>query len=225
MIVLKQKSLEEILKMLENSKNVLIVGCDGCAAIYQVGGMRQAELMSALLEMARKIKGSAEIKTRVTTVLRQCDQQIVTTSISPLIRDYEAILSMACGVGVQTLADIFEDKIVIPANDTMFIGMQDFEAKKFYELCSACGDCVLFETGGICPVTRCAKGLLNGPCGGQVNGKCEVGRYTKDCAWVLIWKRLKQRGRLDLFTKFRPFRVNKQHPPRELKLPISVTKF
>jgi len=95
--------------------------------------------------------------------------------------------------------------------------MHDTKAEKFIEMCRACGDCLLFETGGVCPVTRCAKSLLNGPCGGQAKGKCEVGGWTRDCAWVLIYNRLKEKGHLDFFTKFREerdFRISE--PPREL---------
>lgn len=216
MIVLKEKSFEEILKMVEGYKKILVVGCDGCAGIYQIGGEKQAEVMKMLLEMAMKLK-HLEIEAKSMAVLRQCDRQIVATTIHPLIEDYEAILSMACGAGVQTLAEVFSNKTIIPANDTKFIGMQDRESGKFYELCSACGECILFETAGICPVTRCAKALLNGPCGGQVDGKCEVGNYTKDCSWVLIYKRLKENDRLDLFSTFRsPKDYRIMQSPQEL---------
>ena len=102
------------------------------------------------------------------------------------------------------MAAVFSDKPVFPALNTMFMGAQDREGAELYELCSGCGDCVLHLTGGICPITRCAKGLLNGPCGGAVDGKCEVGGYTNDCAWVLIYKKLKSLNRLDLYETFRP---------------------
>ncbi|MBS7644261.1 methylenetetrahydrofolate reductase C-terminal domain-containing protein [Candidatus Bathyarchaeota archaeon] len=217
MIIMEQKPLEEILKMLERVDNVLIVGCNGCAGIYQVGGEKQAEIMKILIGMAVKLKQNREIKTKSCAVLRQCDSQIAATSLRPIVEDYEAILSLACGVGVQTVAQLFENKLVIPANNTKFIGMQDRELGKFYELCSACGECILFETGGICPVTRCGKSLLNGPCGGQALGKCEVGGWKKDCAWVLIYNRLKEKNMLEYFTKFREprdFRI--RQGPREM---------
>lgn len=219
MIIVQQKPLQEIFQMASNFQRLLIVGCDGCASIIQAGGEKQAKVLKALLEMERRLKGKQELRTKATSILRQCDRQIVTTSLHPLVDDYDALISLSCGVGVQTLAELFPDKTIIPANDTKFIGMHDTKAGKFYEMCRACGDCILFETGGICPITLCAKSLLNGPCGGQINGKCEVGGYIRDCAWVLIWKRLEERGKLDLFSKFRPFRVNKQHHPRELELP------
>lgn len=215
MIVVKRKPLEKIFDMLKNSSKVLILGCDGCAAIYQVGGLKQAEILSTLLDMAEKMKGKVKLQLKVATVLRQCDRQILFDSLGSFVKEYDTILSLACGVGVQTLAETFQDKTVLPANDTMFIGTQ--EPESFRELCKACGDCILHETGGVCPITRCAKSLLNGPCGGQSKGKCEVGGWKKDCAWVLIYNRLKEHGKLDLFIKFRPPRDYRTSQwPREL---------
>lgn len=219
MIIVQQKPLNEILEMAKNFQSILILGCDGCAAIIQVGGERQAEILKTLLEMNRKLKGKSPLKTKALSTLRQCDKQITADSLNPLIKDYEAIISLACGAGVQTLADLYPAKVIIPANDTKFIGMHDTKAEKFIEMCRACGDCLLFETDGVCPITRCAKSLLNGPCGGQAKGKCEVGGWKRDCAWVLIYNRLKEKGRLDSFTKFREerdFRVSE--PPRELSI-------
>jgi hypothetical protein len=216
MIILKEKPFDEILTMVTNSNRILIVGCNGCAGIYQVGGEKQALIMKQRLEIASKLKNSP-LEMEAITLLRQCENQIVSTSLHALVNDYDTILSMACGAGVQTLGEVFKDKIVIPANDTAFIGSQDREHGKFYELCMACGSCVLFETCGICPITRCAKGLLNGPCGGMADGKCEVGGWEKDCAWVLIFNRLMKNNHREFFTKFRlprDFRVSQ--PPREI---------
>ncbi len=204
--------------MTKDYRSLLIVGCDECASVVQVGGERQAETLKMLLEMARKLKGD-ELKAESLSITRQCDKGIVFSSLHQIIDKYEAILCLGCGAGVQTVADIFPDKIVLPATDTKFIGMHDREKSEFHEMCSACGECILHETGGICPITRCAKGLLNGPCGGQAGGKCEVGGWKRDCAWVQIYNRLKARGRLDLFRKFRPprdFRISEH--PREVVL-------
>ncbi|RLI04964.1 hypothetical protein DRO26_03605 [Candidatus Bathyarchaeota archaeon] len=217
MIIVETKPLEEIINMVKDQKSILVVGCEGCTAITQAGGEKQAEVMARLLEMGLKTKENKEIKIKAISILRQCDKRIVANSLRPFIEDYEAILSMACGVGVQTVADIFEHKKVFPAQNTKFMGSHDRETGRFSELCKACGECILDETGGICPLTRCAKGLLNGPCGGYAKGKCEVGGWTHDCAWVLIFNRLKAQGRLDLFTKFRPPRDNQlSQSPREL---------
>lgn len=217
MIVVKRKPLEEILKMIGSAENVLIVGCDGCAAIYQEGGQKQVDLMKLVLTMAKKLKENKDINIKTAAILRQCDRQICATSLRPLVNKADVILSMGCGAGTQTLAQVFESNTIVPALDTMFIGAQDREQGKLYELCSACGECILYETGGICPITRCAKQLLNGPCGGQAKGKCEVGGWKNDCAWILIYNRLKDRGRLDQFTKFREqrdFRISQS--PREI---------
>ena len=225
MIIVQQKPLEEIFGMTENVQSLLILGCDGCAGMIQVGGERQAETLKMLLEMRRKLKGSNQSKIKATSILRQCDRQIAASSLHSFIGDYDAVLSLACGVGVQTLADLYPNKLIAPANDTMFLGMHDTRQGKFYEMCRACGDCVLFETGGICPITRCAKSLLNGPCGGQAKGKCEVGGWKKDCAWVLIYNRLKEKNNLNSFSKLRiprDYRISEH--PREIGGETAETK-
>jgi len=224
MIVVKLKPFAEIASMLGQYQSILIVGCDGCSGIYEVGGLKRAEILKQQLEIARELRKGGKIRVKTVSIPRQCDTDIVANKLRREVAEQEAILSLGCGVGVQTLADIYDDKSVFPGLDTMFMGMENRSQGKLFERCKACGDCILAETGGICPITRCAKGLLNGPCGGQVNGKCEVYGYTRDCAWILIWTRLKQRGMMNLFTKFRPFRVNRQHSPRELEKTISVSK-
>lgn len=224
MIVSKLKPFTEIASMLGQYQSILVVGCDGCSGIYEVGGLKQAEILKQQLELARELRKGGKIRVKTVSIPRQCDVDIVANKLRREVGEQEVILSLGCGVGVQTLADIYDDKPVFPALDTMFIGMEDKNQGKLFEMCKACGDCILAETGGICPITRCAKGLLNGPCGGTVNSKCEVYGYTRDCAWILIWNRLKQRGMMNLFTKFRPFRVNRQHSPRELEKTISVSK-
>jgi hypothetical protein len=217
MIAMKQKSLEEIQKMIEGYKRVLLIACDGCAGIYEVGGLRQAELLASQLNLSKEIKKSGKYDLKTVTVPRQCDVEIVLNHLQETVSNIDAIVSLACGIGVQTLAEVFPDTPVFPANDTEFIGMSD--KGMLYERCQACGQCILDQTGGICPIARCAKGLLNGPCGGQVEGKCEVGGYTNDCAWVLIYEKLKRQGRLDLFKQFRSYRELKPRP-RELPLPM-----
>ncbi len=218
MIIPKQKPLDEILKLTEGIKNILIIGCDGCSGIYQVGSSKQAETLAILLRMQRKLTGElGEIKH--TIVLRQCDRQLVATTLRPQLENVDAILSLACGVGPQTLIDVFPDMKVLTAVDTFGMGGKDRELGHFFEYCSGCGDCLLNETGGICPMTRCPKSLVNGPCGGMLEGKCEVGDYQNDCAWFLIYERLKKLGQLDNFRKYRPprdWRVAQS--PRKLEL-------
>ena len=206
MIVLKQKPLDWILETVRNYDNILIVGCNGCSGIYQVGGEKQVKNLKMVLDMAFKIRFRKNVNVETCTLLRQCDRDLVASSLRPLVRRIKengAIISLACGAGVQTVSNVFPEVVVIPGCDTLFIGMRTKELGEFSELCKACGECILYETGGVCPITRCAKGLLNGPCGGMRNGKCEVDP-ERDCAWYLVYNRLKLQGRLDLFVKFRP---------------------
>ena len=221
MIVVKQKPLENILEMIDSFKEIIFAGCDGCSGIYQVGGEKQAQELKALVDINRGMKEKS-INSKALSIIRQCDRGYVETSLKALVKRYDAIVSLACGIGVQTLAQVFENTNIIPANDTMFMGAHDRETHHFSELCKACGECILHETGGICPVTRCAKSLLNGPCGGNSKGKCEVEGWTKECAWILIYNKLKEKGRLDLYKAFRQqkdYRVIQN--PREI-IPASV---
>lgn len=213
MIVVERKEIGDIAESLEGFKKVLVVGCNGCVGIYKLGGEKQAEELAMLLKMTERLEGKG-IETDVTTVLRQCDKQIVADTLSPLIEDSDAILSLACGAGVQVLAEAFELP-VLPAHNTSFIAVQERESDTFYERCIACGNCILHKTGGICPVARCPKSHLNGPCGGLYNGKCETDK-SRDCAWVLIYNRLKALGRLDQYKKInQPKDFSKAAYPRK----------
>jgi ferredoxin len=200
MIITKQKEEKEITEMLEPFKKIFIVGCGSCATSCQTGGEDQVAAMKE--KLGAKVVGTAVVE-------EPCDLRLDRRDLKAykdVIKGADAVMVMSCGSGVQTVGE-YTKKIVLPALDTLFIGETE-RLGKFKEMCRACGECILDETGGICPVTRCAKGIMNGPCGGQVNGKCEVGKYENDCAWVLIWKTLKEQGRLDLFTTFRPPRDN-----------------
>ncbi|MHA1681330.1 MAG: methylenetetrahydrofolate reductase C-terminal domain-containing protein [Promethearchaeota archaeon] len=206
MIITKQKPLAQLLEFIKPYKRILITGCDGC---YQPPrSEKEAEILGLMLRLKDKIDlisadGGRKL-TKAITILRQCDDRIAATSIKPIMKDFqpEAIITMACGIGVQILSGIL-DVPVFPGQDTMFLGAEVHEKNEFVELCRACGDCVLGETGGVCPVANCAKHLMNGPCGGTIGGMCEVGNYTRPCAWIEIWKKLKKLGRMDLFKKFR----------------------
>lgn len=209
MIITKSKPFEEIQEMTEPFSKIFIVGCGTCSTSCQTGGEEQVEEMAE--KLGDKVVGKAMVE-------EPCDRRIDRRDLRPYkakIEEADAVLVMSCGVGVQTIGD-FTGKIVLPASDTLFIGETE-RIGKFYDRCSACGECILHETGGICPITRCAKSILNGPCGGQVKGMCEVGDYEFDCAWVQIFDRLKEQDRLDLFMKFRPPRdhrkkvLTKQH--------------
>ena len=139
----------------------------------------------------------------VTSVVKQCDSVLTISALKPYVEDVEAVLSLACGAGPQTVAEFFPDLPVIPAQNSHFIGRDDREGGNMDDSCRACGDCILALTGAICPVTRCSKGLLSGACGGARHGKCELDP-ERDCAWELIYERLKRLGKLDLLKELTP---------------------
>jgi len=200
MIVTAQKPLDEILDFLSPYSNILVAGCDGCTTPPR--GLREAKTLSQLIELGGKLRGK-NFKFKVTTVPKQCDSYLTVTTLKPQAEGMEAILSLACGLGVQTIAQVLPDLVAFPAQNTLFIGTEMREDSTIEERCAACGDCILSLTGGICPIARCAKALLNGPCGGSSNGKCEVDP-EKDCAWDLIIKRLEKLGRLSALEEIRP---------------------
>ena len=187
MIVAEQKPIQEILAMLPEKKKVLVVGCDTCVTVCLAGGEKEVKVLTAALRMAKK--PLAEV-TGI-SIERQCDGEFI-REISDQAAQYDIVLSMACGAGIQMVSDFFPEKAVLPAVNTLFMGSNE-GAGYWLERCLGCGDCVLDLTAGICPRTRCSKGLMNGPCGGSENGKCEVDP-DMDCAWQLIWDRLKALG-------------------------------
>ncbi len=193
MIVAQQKKLEDIAASLRNYKRVLVLGCRGCVAVCRAGG--DSEASDIARELAHpSLFGIQRPEFVVDAIERQCERDLVDKYLK-LPPGTEAILSLGCGAGVQTLADAFEDIAIIPALDTTFLGAAD-EAGRWQEKCKGCGDCVLDRTAGICPITRCSKSLLNGPCGGPRDGHCEVDPAVP-CAWLLIHQRLSRQGRLD----------------------------
>lgn len=196
MIITKRKPDEQIDSMVEPFEKVFVVGCGTCATKCMTGGEEQvAEVVERLGD---RISGYQIVE-------EPCDKRLNRRDLKEYrekLTDADAVLVMSCGVGVQAISD-YADLVVLPGTDTLFMGETE-RFGIFHNRCNACGDCILDETGGVCPITRCAKGLLNGPCGGFVEGKCEVGAYEEDCAWTLIYERLKSQDRLELFTMFRP---------------------
>jgi ferredoxin len=193
MIVAQRKPFAEIETMLLPYRKVLLAGCGTCVAVCLAGGEKEVGLLAAELSIASQIKGR-DLSLLEATVERQCDREFL-EEIKDQVQEADAVLSLACGAGIQFLAEMFEPKPVFPGVNTTFIGVN--EGVGFWtERCRACHDCVLGLTGGICPMTVCAKGLLNGPCGGTVHGQCEVDQ-EKPCAWTLIYQRLEKAGRLD----------------------------
>lgn len=203
MIVAEKKPLVEIAEMVKPFKKVLNIGCGGCTSICLAGGQREVAQMTHNLTSHYGNQGGS-IEIHELTIERQCNANFFPI-LDGMVENYDAVLSMACGAGVQFVADRYPAKPVFPALNTTFVGF-DKDVGWFEENCRTCGDCVLGETGGICPVTRCAKSLFNGPCGGtRSDGSCEVDTETR-CAWFEIHKRLKSHNRLDLILKVRPAR-------------------
>jgi ferredoxin len=193
MIVGERKTFEQIWNSVKDFKSLLILGCGTCVSVCQAGGEKEVGLLASELRMKSQIEGKS-LKIEEATIERQCDKEYF-DSIKEKVKDYEAILSMACGAGVQYTAEILEPIRVIPALNTRFIGVT-LDEGTWSERCRACGNCILADYGDICPMTICAKSLVNGPCGGSKNGKCEASQ-EKDCAWVLIYNRLKIQGKLE----------------------------
>jgi ferredoxin len=191
MIVAEKKPLDELKQLIAGKKKVLVLGCGGCVTVCLTGGEKQAELLSSQLRMALKAEG---VDVEQKTVTRQCDREFL-EEIRSGVEAADAVLSMACGAGVQLLADTYAGARVLPAMNTTFMGANTAPGG-WTENCRGCGECRLAETAGICPIARCSKSLVNGACGGTNKGKCEVSNDI-DCAWYLIYERLKELGRLD----------------------------
>jgi ferredoxin len=200
MIVGEQKPLEEIKELIGDARRVLVAGCGTCVTVCFAGGEREAQILASALRLASQVDGGPKEVTDV-TVQRQCEWEYI-DPLAEQIAESDVVVSLACGIGVQTLVERFPEAWVVPGLNTTFLGMPQ-EQGIWVERCQACGDCVLGLTGGICPIARCSKQLLNGPCGGSHDGKCEIDPEL-DCAWHLIYERLKRMDRLDLMLKFQP---------------------
>ncbi len=195
MIITQKKPIEELMAMVGDAKRIGIVGCSSCATACATGGEKEIKELKEYLE--------AQGKTVVVTGMAEyCCMNLGVKGVLKPFQDKEldCVIGMSCGDGVQVVANNINVP-VYPSNNTMFLG----EAKKlglFEEACHLCGDCVLGSTGGVCPISRCAKSLVNGPCGGAKNGKCEV-NPENDCAWILIYNRLQATNQLDKLSQRR----------------------
>ena len=199
MIVADRKPFEEILNSIKDYKKIMIMGCGGCVTVCFSGGTKAVELLASQIKIARKKQGK-DIEIIECAPERQCEYEFI-DELQDRINSVEMVLSTACGVGVQTMNERYPEVITVPALNTKFMGYP-VEHALWEERCAGCGDCVLEWTGGLCPVSRCAKKLLNGPCGGSSNGKCEVDKDL-DCVWQLIYDRLKSLNKLDNLTAVR----------------------
>ena len=225
MIVAEQKPLEEIKSLLGDARKVLVVGCGTCVTVCFAGGEKEAGILGSLLRMSSKLDGNPKDVSEV-TVKRQCEWEYLDAIRDP-VTEADVVLSLGCGVGVQALAERYPNAIVVPGLNTAFMGLP-LEQGVWAERCAACGSCILGLTGGICPIARCSKQLLNGPCGGSAKGKCEVDASI-DCAWQLIYDKLKAQGRLHLMMDITPpkdWRTSRDGGPRkivreDLRLPVN----
>ena len=212
MIVTEKKPLEEILESIGDDRKIFLLGCNGCADVCDTGGEAAVAGMKAALEEAGKtVVGQASIDFL-------CNKILVSMRLlryTDELKEMDSMLILTCGIGVQAVASVV-GKVTHPALNTISLGgFQGLWPSD--ERCGECGDCVLDTTGGICPITSCAKSLLNGQCGGAREGKCEVDR-EKDCGWEKIYRRLKEIGRLDnLKPQKNPREYNKMIPPAELR--------
>ena len=211
--ITKQKSFDEIKEQLADFDRVFIVGCGTCTTMTRTGGTEQ------VLEMKNQLQEIDKLVSGWTVIPIACDEmtELAMKENGRAIQNSNCVLIMTCALGVHRISTYIEPP-VIPALDTLFIGVEDTPGY-FREVCAQCGQCVIGETAGICPITVCHKGLVNGPCGGTNNGKCEVDK-EKDCAWTLIYERLKAQKRLDLMRKYQPPH-NFQASPRPRTVKIS----
>ncbi|MGC8492500.1 MAG: methylenetetrahydrofolate reductase C-terminal domain-containing protein [Syntrophobacteraceae bacterium] len=215
MITAERKPMEELINFVSPYRRILLVGCNECVTVCSAGGRKEVALLSSALQM-HFMKEAKPFEIKELTLERQCDPEYV-EELVPLMDQADAVVSMACGCGVQEVARRFKEKVVLPAVNTKFMGASERQGV-WAERCAGCGDCVLGTTGGVCPVARCSKQIFNGPCGGSTKGKCEVDPDI-DCAWQLIWDRLKTLGRLDLYEKNIPakdWRTGRGAGPRKI---------
>jgi ferredoxin len=200
MIVAERKKIPEILEILKRHKKILVLGCGTCVTVCLAGGEREVSILASALRIASRVH-RLELEIDELVIERQCDN-IFIEQAAEAIQKCDAVLSLGCGAGVQAIAERYPLKPVYAGLDTAFLGILE-ERGVWAEKCAACGACVLHKYGGICPVTRCAKRLLNGPCGGSREDRCEV-RPDRPCAWQLIYTRLKNIGQLDNLKQLEP---------------------
>jgi ferredoxin len=200
MIVAEQKPLAEIKDLIKDAEKVLVVGCGTCVTVCFAGGTKEVGIVASSLRMATQLDGQRK-DVQEATVQRQCEWEYLDT-VAEMVKEADVVLSLGCGIGVQAMAEHFPEKWIVPGLNTTFLGLPT-EQGIWEERCAACGSCILGLTGAICPIARCSKQLLNGPCGGSQNGVCEINPETP-CAWQLIYDRMAALGKLDLLLEIQP---------------------
>jgi len=202
MIVADKKPIEEVIESLKDYRKILVAGCNECVTVCEAGGTKEVGVLASALRIYYQNQG-IEARIDEVTLERQCDHQYL-EEIREVVDQYDVILSLACGAGVQFMAEKYHTSPVVPGVNTKFIGVTE-ERGTWSERCQACGQCILAETGGICPVSRCSKRMLNGPCGGSKDGRCEINKEI-DCGWQLIVDRLKSLDQLDKYERITPIK-------------------
>jgi len=200
MIVGEQKPLAEIKEKVSRYSNVLILGCGTCVKTCFAGGEDEVATLASSLRLAFRNEGK-KIQIIEQTIERQCEDAFIREAAEK-VGQVDAVVSLACGAGVQMVASRYPNAILLPGVNTTFIGILEKQGL-FTEKCLGCGNCIVDLYGAICPISRCAKKLLNGPCGGSSNGKCEVNPET-DCAWQLIYDKAVAEGKLDRLMEYVP---------------------
>jgi ferredoxin len=223
LIVAEQKEIDEIIDSLRGYEKVVVASCGTCVTVCLSGGEKEALMLKSILLAEAAVNGR---KTDISVVncKRQCDHEFLDDLEEELLAG-DVILSMGCGVGVQFLAEKYGDKPVLPGLNTRFYGAAK-ELGYWTEYCQGCGNCLLEKTGGVCPVARCSKSIFNGPCGGSQMGKCEIDPET-DCAWQLIYEKLKAFDKLENLTKVfepRDWSTSRDGGPRSMKRPDFITE-
>lgn len=215
MIVAERKPIEEIIAQVQDVDSVLVLGCNECVTVCEAGGKKEVGVLASALRM-HFLQQGREVNVGERTLERQCDPEYL-EEIRDIIDGYAAVVSLACGVGIQFTAERYPKTPVTPGVNTSFLGAT-LERGVWAERCAGCGSCILAATGAVCPIARCAKRLLNGPCGGSTAGKCEISKDV-DCAWQLIIDRLKALGRLgdyEALTPIKDWSTDRAGGPRKI---------
>jgi ferredoxin len=200
MIIADRKPIGELLEMLKDCYRILVLGCKGCVTVCNVGGTKEVGVLASILKIARKKEGRP-LHVDEKTIERQCDPEYI-AQVKDLVGQYDAVVSMACGVGPQFLSEAYPDQRFFPAvNTTSFGGA--LQHGIWSERCAGCGTCLIHHFDGMCPIARCSKSLLHGPCGGSARGKCEISKEV-DCIWDMIVRKKMEKGRLEDLTKMKP---------------------
>jgi ferredoxin len=200
MIVGEQKPLNEVMELLGEAEKVLVAGCGTCVTVCFAGGEKEVGILASELRMKSRLDGHP-MEVDEVTVQRQCEWEYI-DPLGERLDEYDVVLSLACGIGVQAMNERFPDIITLPGINTTGLSLPE-EQGVWEERCQACGDCILGTTFGICPIARCSKQLLNGPCGGSQDGVCEVDPEIA-CAWQLIWDRAMEFGQVERLLKIQP---------------------